>query len=55
MKAGVLSGYDGGKDGNIATIEDNTILVDETFCRIAVVLERAGVLKLSEVEEAGQV
>lgn len=55
MKAGVLSGYDGGKDGNIATIEDNTILVDETFCRIAVVLERAGVLKLPEVEEAGQV
>lgn len=50
-KGSVLTGYDGGKDKNISTIEDNTILVDETFCRIVVVLERAGVLKLPEAKE----
>ena len=51
MEATVLAGYDGGKDGDIHTVEDNTITVDETFCRIAVVLERAGVLKLPEAKE----
>lgn len=51
MEAKVLAGYDGGKDGDIHTVEDNTITVDETFCRIAVVLERAGVLKLPEAKE----
>lgn len=44
MDAGVLAGYNGGKDGDITTIADNTILVDETFCRIVTVLDRAGVL-----------
>ena len=44
MDAGFLAGYNGGKDGDITTIADNTILVDETFCRIVTVLDRAGVL-----------
>lgn len=44
MDAKVLSGYNGGADGDITTIADNTILVDETFCRIVTVLDRAGVL-----------
>lgn len=51
MEAGVLTGHDGGADQNLATIEDNTILVDETFCRIVTVLDRAGVLKLPAPEE----
>ena len=44
MKAGVMGGYNGGKDGNMATIGDNTIRVDETFCRIVTILDRAGAL-----------
>lgn len=56
MDAKVLCGYDGGKDGDISTIGDNTILVDETFCRIVTVLDRAGCLNLSaKKEEVGQV
>lgn len=43
-KAKVLVGYNGGKDGDIKTVEDNTILVDETFCRIATVLDRMGLI-----------
>ena len=55
MDAKVLYGHDGGKDGDITTTEDNTILVDETFCRIVVILERAGVLNLPVAEgEEGQ-
>ncbi len=46
MDAGFLAGYNGGKDGDITTIADNTILVDETFCRIVTVLDRAGALKV---------
>lgn len=41
----VLAGYDGGKDGDVSTIGDNTIRVDETFCRVATILFRAGALK----------
>ena len=55
MATNALRGHDGGKDGKVETVEDNTILVDETFCRIVVVLERAGVLKLPEIEEVEQV
>lgn len=44
MDAKVLSGYDGGKDGDITTLADNSIRVDETFCRIITILDRAGVL-----------
>lgn len=44
MEAGILNGYDGGKDGLTATIGDNTIRVDETFCRIITVFDRLGVL-----------
>lgn len=44
MKAKALGGYNGGKDGKIEIIEDNTILVDETFCRIVTVLDRLGVI-----------
>lgn len=42
MEAGILKGYDGGADGLIATFEDNTIRVDETFCRIMTILSRPG-------------
>lgn len=42
MEAGVLKGYDGGADGLVATFEDNTIRVDETFCRIMTILSRPG-------------
>ena len=44
MDAKVMSGYDGGKDGDVTTIGDNTIRVDETFCRIVTILDRAGAL-----------
>lgn len=46
MDAGVLAGYDGGKDQDVTTLGDNTIRVDETFCRIITVLDRAGLLNL---------
>lgn len=52
MDAKVLAGYDGGKDGDITTVADNTILVDETFCRIVTVFDRTGLLKLPERKEA---
>lgn len=55
MEAGVLAGRDGGADGKIETISDNTIQVDETFCRIAVVFDRAGLLNLPAGKEAGKV
>lgn len=51
----MLAGRDGGADGKIETISDNTIQVDETFCRIAVVFDRAGLLNLSAGKEAGKV
>jgi len=44
MERGVLKGYDGGKDGSVATIADNTIRVDETFCRIITLLDKMGLL-----------
>lgn len=44
MAAGVLKGYDGGADGLVATVGDNTILVDEVFCRIVTMLGRPGAL-----------
>lgn len=44
MDAKVLVGYNGGKDGKIETVEDNGIVVNETFCRIVTVLDRLGVL-----------
>lgn len=44
MTAGVLKGYDGGKDGLVATIGDNTIRVDEMFCRVVTMLSRPGAL-----------
>lgn len=40
----VLTGYDGGEDGDIKTIFDNNIRVDETFCRVVTTLFRAGAL-----------
>ena len=46
MDAKVLAGRDGGADGKIETVGDNTIQVDETFCRILVVLDRAGLLNI---------
>lgn len=44
MDKGILKGSDGGKDGRIETVEDNTLRVDETFCRIITLLDRAGVI-----------
>lgn len=38
---GLLNGYDGGTDLNVATKMDNTINVDETFCRLAFVAYNA--------------
>lgn len=38
----MLKGYDGGQDGNVATIADNTIRVDETSCRIITLLDEMG-------------
>ena len=55
MDAKVLCGFDGGADGDPTTIEDNTILVDENFCRIVTVLDRAGLLKLPAGKEASEV
>lgn len=55
MEAGVLAGRDGGADGKIETIGDNAIQVDETFCRIVVVLDRTGLLNLPAGKEAGRV
>lgn len=40
MDVGALKGYDGGADGLVATVGDNTIRVDETFCRVLTVLSR---------------
>ena len=40
----VMSGYNGGADGKLETVEDNDILVDETFCRVFVLLDRMGLL-----------
>lgn len=45
MDAGILRGYNGGKDGDLSTVADNTIRVDEMFCRTITLLYRAGVLK----------
>lgn len=42
MEKGVLQGYDGGKDGLMVTIGDNTIRVDDTLCRIVTILGRPG-------------
>lgn len=49
----VLLGHDGGKDGLTATIGDNTIRVDETFCRIIVVFDRMGILD-DYLQKAGE-
>lgn len=40
----VLVGDNGGKDGDPTTIAEKTIRVDETFCRVATILYRAGTL-----------
>lgn len=40
MDAGALKGYDGGADGLMATIGDNTIRVDETLCRVMMIMSR---------------
>ncbi len=45
MNAGALKGYDGGADGLIATIGDNKIQVDETFCRVLTILSRPEALE----------
>lgn len=55
MEASALVGRDGGADGKIETIGDNTIQVDETFCRVVVVLDKAGLLNLPTGKEAGKV
>lgn len=48
MDSGKLFGYNGGKDGDLTTVVDNTILVDETFCRIVTLLDRLGLLATLE-------
>lgn len=45
MDAGVLRGYDGGKDGKIETVGDNTLKVDEMFCRVVTMLSRPKALE----------
>lgn len=40
MDSGAMKGYDGGADGLVATVGDNTIRVDETFCRVLTILSR---------------
>lgn len=48
---GLLTGYDGGADQNTATFGDNTLKVDETFCRLAFVWYNAvqkGLLTVSK-------
>lgn len=45
----VMSGYNGGADGKVETVEDNNILVDETFCRVFVLLDRLGLLDLDDL------
>ena len=45
---GLLNGYDGGADKNVLTFADNTVRVDETFCRLVFILYNAnqkGLLK----------
>lgn len=50
MKAGVLQGYDGGKDGDVSTPFDNTIIVNEDFCRTITLIDRLGLLKSVETK-----
>lgn len=47
----VMAGYNGGADGKVETVEDNDILVDETFCRVFIILDRLGLLSLDDLAE----
>lgn len=38
---GLLNGTNGGADGNILTFEDNDLVVDNTFCRLAYIVYNA--------------
>lgn len=52
MNLRLITGYNGGADGDTSTIEDNTILLDETACRLLTILDRAGVF--GPDEKAGE-
>lgn len=54
MDLGAMKGYDGGVDGLVATIGDNTIRVDETFCRVMTILCRPEAREALFGEEAAK-